>query len=228
LSLSVHYGFWSVNVVAFNGDMVRKLAAQLLELAEKQGATIPLLIAHRIMGVSLLYTAEIPEAREHLNLAIAYYDPAKHRQLAPRFGLDSRVAIWSHRTMALWVLGYPQAALADADLALKDAREIGQAAGLIFALPYASWTHIHCGKYTAANDQLDEVIGLTDEKRALFWKALGMSVQGCLFVLNGKAADAVNMITSGIGAFRVNGSNIMDALVLVTFGESQCGNRQIR
>ena len=157
LLFSVLYGFWSVNIVAFNGDVVRQLAAQFLVLAEKQGTTIPLLIAHRIMGVSLLYTAEIPEAREHLNQAIAYYDPAKHRQLAARFGLDSGVAIWSHRTIALWVLGYPQAALADAEHALKDAREIGQAASLIFALPYASWTHIHCGKYAAANDQLEQI-----------------------------------------------------------------------
>jgi predicted ATPase len=208
LSFSVHYGFWSVNVVAFNGDVVRQLAAQFLMLAEKQGTTIPLLIAHRIMGVSLLYTAAIPEAREHLNKAIAYYDSAKHRPLAARFGLDSGVAIWSHRTMALWVLGYPQAALSDADQALKDAREIGQAASLIFALPYASWTCINCGKYAAANDQLDEVMALTDEKGALFWKALGMSVEGCLFALTGKASDAVNMITSGIGAFRSTGATL--------------------
>ena len=40
--------------------------------------------------------------------------------------------IW--RSQALWFLGYPEAALADADHALKDAREIGQAATLMFAL----------------------------------------------------------------------------------------------
>ena len=36
--------------------------------------------------------------------------------------------------MALWMLGYPEAALADAEHALKDAREIGQAATLMYAL----------------------------------------------------------------------------------------------
>jgi len=34
----------------------------------------------------------------------------------------------------LWVLGYPEAALADADHALKDAREIGHAVTLMLAL----------------------------------------------------------------------------------------------
>ena len=40
----------------------------------------------------------------------------------------------------MWLLGYPEAALADADQALKDAREIGQAATLMYALYHASFT----------------------------------------------------------------------------------------
>jgi hypothetical protein len=43
--------------------------------------------------------------------------------LATQFGQDVRVAILSYRSLALWVLGYPDAALADGDRALKDARE---------------------------------------------------------------------------------------------------------
>ena len=44
--------------------------------------------------------------------------------------------------MALWMLGYPEAALADAEQALKDAREIGHAATLMYALYNTSLTHI--------------------------------------------------------------------------------------
>ena len=54
LLFSVLYGFWVASYVAFNGDAVRELAAQFLALAEKQGATAPLMIGHRLMGVSLL------------------------------------------------------------------------------------------------------------------------------------------------------------------------------
>ena len=124
--------FGSRTIVAFNGDVVRELAAQFLALAEKQGATVPLMIGHRLMGISLLYTGDIAEGRAHLDQAIALYDPAEHRPLATRFGQDARVAILSFRSLALWFLGYPEAALADADDALKDAREIGQAATLMY------------------------------------------------------------------------------------------------
>ena len=47
--------------------------------------------ACRSMGVSLLHTGDIEEARVHIDRAIALYDPAKHRPLATRFGQDVRV-----------------------------------------------------------------------------------------------------------------------------------------
>ena len=52
------YGFRVANFVAFNGDVMRELAAQFLTLAEKQGATAPLLMAHRFVGISRLYTGD--------------------------------------------------------------------------------------------------------------------------------------------------------------------------
>ncbi len=140
--------------------------------------------------------------------AIALYDPAEHRPLAARLGADARVATLSFRSPALWVLGCPDAALADSEQALRDARELGQAASLMFALPHASLTDIHCGKYSAANAQLDEVVTFADEKGALFWKALGIAVQGCLFALTGKASDAVHLITSGLTAYRSTGTTV--------------------
>ena len=154
LLFSVLYGFWVANYVAFNGDVMRELAAQFLALAEKQGATVPLMIGHRLMGISLLFTGDIAEGRAHLDQAIALYDPAEHRPLATRFGQDARVAILSFRSLGLWMLGYPEAALADAEHALKDAREIGQAATLMFALAATTLAHILCGNYATANAQV--------------------------------------------------------------------------
>jgi predicted ATPase len=40
------------------------------------------------------------------------------------------------------------------------------------------------------------------------WKAYGMSLQGCLLVLTGKALDAVHMVTSGIAAWRSTGATM--------------------
>ena len=92
------------------------------------------MVGHRIMGVSLLLSGDFAEAREHLDRGMILYDPAEHRSLATRFAIDVRVGILFARSLAMWVLGYPEAALADAERALRDAREIGHAATLMYAL----------------------------------------------------------------------------------------------
>ena len=89
LLFSVLYGLFVTNLLAFNGDVCRDLAAHFLALAEKQGTTVPLMIGHRLMGMSLLHTGDFAESRAHFDRAIALYDPAEHRALATRFGQDS-------------------------------------------------------------------------------------------------------------------------------------------
>ena len=218
LLFSVLYSFWVANVVAFNGDMMRKLAAQFLALAEKQGATTPLMLGHRLMGSSLKLTGDIAEGRAHYDQALALYDPAAHRPLATRFGTDVGVAILSYRSLALWVLGYPDAALTDADHALRNGREIGQVAAVMYALLTTSLTHILCGNYATANAQSDELVSLADEKGAAQWKAQGMLMRGCVFAVAGKASDAVPIITSGLTALRRTGSTNYMPLYLSYWG----------
>jgi hypothetical protein len=74
--------------------------------------------------------------------AAALYDPAAHRPLAVRFGQGNRVAVLSYRSLALWLLGHPEAALEDSHRALSDAREISQASTLMYARFHSSTTHI--------------------------------------------------------------------------------------
>src|SRR6201987_4119418 len=48
---SVLYGFWVANYIVSNGGVLRELGTQFLALSERQGATIPLLIAIVSWGV---------------------------------------------------------------------------------------------------------------------------------------------------------------------------------
>jgi class 3 adenylate cyclase/predicted ATPase len=215
LLFSVLYSYWVANFVAYNGVAIRELAARFLSLAEKQRATVPLMMGHRLMASSLVFTGDIAEGRAHYDQAIVLYEPLEHRPLATRFGQDIRVGILSFRSLALWVLGYPEAALADADCALQDAREIGHAATLMYALGNATiFAHLHCGRYTAADAELEQLLVLADEKSALFWKALGTLTKSCLLVLNGKDSDAIQMFAPGIAAYRLTGATLHVPLYL--------------
>jgi predicted ATPase len=172
------------------------------------------MIGHRLTGTSFLFTGDIAQGRAHLDRAIVLYDPADHRPLATRFGQDIRTAILSLRALTLWVLGYPGAALADSEQALNDAREIGQAATLMYALHFASVTHIHCGSYATATAHLDELVALAGDKGAPLFKAIGMASRGVVLVAIGKATDAIHVLTSGIAALRATGTTLGTPLYL--------------
>ncbi|WP_076858739.1 adenylate/guanylate cyclase domain-containing protein [Bradyrhizobium mercantei] len=205
---SALYGVWTANYVASNCHAMRELSAEFLALAEKQGTTAALLIANRIVGISLACTGDIAEGRSHLDQALRLYDPDEHRSLAARFGVDSRVSVLSYRSWALWFLGYPAAAIEDAHHAIKDAREIGQAATLIYALGHATFTYLHCGSFTKASEAIDELGALVDETGSLHWKPHETMSRGWLFAVTGKPSDAIQMIASGITAYRSTGAEV--------------------
>jgi predicted ATPase len=112
------------------------------------------------------------------------------------------------RSMTLWFLGYPEAALADSRNSLTDARAIGHAATLFFALYGGCWTQRICGNYVAAAVFADELASLADEKGTLFWKAGAMMGRGCLYAVTGKPGDAVAIITDCLTAIRSAGTRL--------------------
>ena len=217
---SVLYGFWGASYNMFNGGAVCELAGQFLALAEKQGATVPLMIGRRLMGSSLLLTGEVAESRVHFEQALALHDPAKHRPLTTRFGQDIGVSILMFRSQALWLLGYPEFALADADRGLKDAREIGHAPTLMIAL--ADITHMLCGNYAIANTNLRDLVALADEKGVIWWQALGMSLQGYLSAVTGEASNSVRTISTALTVWRSTGSTVFIPLSLLFLATAYC------
>jgi class 3 adenylate cyclase/predicted ATPase len=225
LLFAVLLGFWTASFVAFNGDMVRELAAQFLELADKQATIAPRLVAHRLMGSSRLFTGDIQEAAEHYGRVIALYDPVENRQHATRFSIDARVAAVSFRAWALWLLGYPDAALADAEQGLKEAREIRHAASLMHTLPNTPPTLIHCGCYEVASELLNELGLLANEKGASLWKAIAQTLQGRILALASEASDAVQTITSGLTALRNTGTTLWEPhnLSYLARAYAECG-----
>ena len=117
-----------------NGDVCQSLATEFMALAEKQGATIPTMIGHRLMGQALILNGYVAEARACYDKAIALYDPLEHRALTTRFGLDQGATALSYRSLALWMLGYPAVAVTDLKQALANAREFGHVGTLSSAL----------------------------------------------------------------------------------------------
>jgi predicted ATPase len=226
LLFSILYGFWAANFVAFNGEALLELAAQFLALAEKQAPSGPITIGHRLMASSLVYTGDLVKGKAHYDKALAFYDPAKHRALATRFGQDVGVVILSLRAFAFWLLGYPDRARADFEGALANAREVGHAVTLIYALTNAALLHIQLGNYQEASSFDNELVVLAEQTDGPFWKAVGIGHRGCIFSLTGKPSLAVEAITSALTMLRSTGATFWITMYLPHLAKAYAGSAQ--
>jgi class 3 adenylate cyclase/predicted ATPase len=208
LLFSALSALFSANITAFNGDVARERTAQILALAEKQEGKVPLMLGHRAMTVALVLTGSFAEAVVHADRVFALYDPVKHRPLATRVVQDPGVSASIYRSLALWALGYPEAALAGTEQALSLARETGNAVSLIHAFAITCLTQLVSRNYAIALAQSDEQIALAEELGSVFWKTGGMLRRASFLALTGKASDAVGNFTAAIPVWRSTGSTI--------------------
>jgi class 3 adenylate cyclase/predicted ATPase len=211
LRLSVLQGLFVNAYVAFDGDLMHDIVAEFMAIAEKHAATISLAAAHRITGWTLGLTGNIAEGREHLDQALALHDPSERRRLGPT---DPRVAGLSLRALFLWLLGYPEAAQADIDHAVREAREIGQVSTLMFALAITNYTNVLCRNAVAVIAFGDELIALANEKGASLRKAEGAFHQGCGLALSGRFAEAAQAIAAAITVWRSTGATCWSPLYM--------------
>jgi class 3 adenylate cyclase/predicted ATPase len=216
LLFSVLFGYCMANAVAGNMQAYRDVATRYLELADKQQAlpSLALVAGNNLIGCSHLFMGDIAESRGCLDKAIALYDPVELRPLAMRFGQDLWSGVLVMRGIALWMLGHPEAALADADRAVKDARATGQAATLMYALALADLTYMLCGNYAAGSECMRELAALSDEKGSLFWNTVALSIEARHLALTGDPAKALPKLTFARAAFRSTGANFLAPLDL--------------
>jgi class 3 adenylate cyclase/predicted ATPase len=202
---ALHTFYWTY-LTAFDGPTAREGAERLLALAENQAAKLPRIRARGFLGAVFVWTGNFTEGRVYLDQALALCDPAERRQLALRFGVDSRSS--ASGSMALWALGYPSAATATIERGLKDVREIGLAITLMQTISLTFLTQLVSGDYTGAKAQSDELLLLAEEKGSHYWKTVGLIRRASLLAATGKSTDAIAIFASTISAWRSTGTKM--------------------
>jgi hypothetical protein len=105
----------------------------LLRLAQHAHDPALAVIAHYALGQTWLWLGALPAARQHLEAGIALHTPDQRRASAFRMGQDLGVGCRVLTAMTLWILGYPEQALARTHDALVLAYELAHPFSLAFA-----------------------------------------------------------------------------------------------
>ena len=103
--LAADYGLWVGDYMRGDLPSMRAHAAAFLSDVEARPDSPEAGVAHRAAGVSCWFAGEYREARDHLERALALFQPGRDDDLGFRFGWDPGVAAMATLATALWALG---------------------------------------------------------------------------------------------------------------------------
>jgi predicted ATPase len=138
----VLWGLWLMYNARGDSQTMRMLGEQLLSLAQHLEDPDLLLEAHHALWTSLFSGGEVAAARMHQEQGLRLYDPQRHRTHAALYsGHDPGVCCRYRAAPALWLLGYPDQAVASSQAALALAQQLSHPLRLRLALYGAAVLH---------------------------------------------------------------------------------------
>jgi predicted ATPase len=127
-------GLWVYKLIRAELDDADRRSRQLLEIAEQKNTSQLLVEAHMAMGLTGIYRGEFERSREHLLKSQDLYDSKAHRLNSFIYGNDPGVSALAFDGFALWLLGYPDQAMARCQEAHILAEEVGHAFSITLTL----------------------------------------------------------------------------------------------
>jgi predicted ATPase len=204
----VLHGLYRFYYVRAELKTAHELGEQCLRLAQSVQDPGLLLEAHRPLGLTSFNLGELATAREHLEQAIALYDPQQHRSHASLYGQDPGVICWSNGALVWWSLGYPDQALERSHEVLRLAQGLSHPLDLAYALHCAAGLHQCRREGQATQERAEELIALSREQGFPYWLAIGTIYRGWALAEQGQGEEGIAQVRQGLAAYRATGSEL--------------------
>lgn len=182
-----------------------ELAQQALAIAQAAQDATMLLEAHRHLAGVLSALGRLREARAFGERGMALYDPAQHERDAYRFGHDPAVTILGYQSLTLWLLGYPDQAMAQRNRLLHLVQSFSHPTSLTVA--HCLLAKNACAQRDAQTTQrhAEEAINMSKAYGLSSWTAMTMALGGWALAEQGQAAEGLAQLTEGIAGWRAMG-----------------------
>ena len=207
----------------YNGRLqlhrAREIGETLLRLAQRAEDPALAVIAHYALGTTWLFLGALPAARLHLEEAIARYTPDQHRAPVFRMGQDPGVGCRIHAALLLWLLGYPEQALARLHEALALAHELPHPYSLAHARCWAAYVYQFRWDVPAVHEQAEAAVALSIEQGFPFWAAAGTILRGWALAMQGQGEAGMAEVCQGIAAYRATEAPLLLAYYCTLLAE---------
>jgi predicted ATPase len=198
----------------------RAAAEELLALGEQIQDTGCLLEGHRAVGVMRFYAAEFAAARTHLEAGIDLYDSREHRSHVLRYEGDPGQTCLSYSARTLWVLGYPEQAVARSEQGIAVAQATSHAATVAEALTWRTEIAMFRGEVEDIGERASAALTMATEHALPLWTSMTMIMQGWALSEQGQAAVGVARIREGLAALTATGDQLFRPYYLAMMAEA--------
>jgi predicted ATPase/DNA-binding winged helix-turn-helix (wHTH) protein len=199
----VLWGLWRVSTLRGEGQTARALGEQLLSLAQRLQDADLLLEGYHSLWATLLFSGELIASRAHLEQGMRLYDPQRHHTYTALYSEhDPGVCCRMLAAQSLWLLGYPDQAVASSQAGLALAQQLAHPLSLSFAL---FWAAVLChlrreATLTQAHAEAAMTIATDQEFPQYFAQA--MPLRGWALAARGHGEEGRAQLQQGLAAYQ--------------------------
>jgi predicted ATPase len=198
-------GLWSSHNARDELGAARTVAAQLLHLAEQKQNGAARLLGHRALGATLFGLGEFTAARTHLEQLLTPDGP-QTRLSSVALPYDPCVSGRAWLSLTLSVLGYPEQALVQADLALAEADRLQHhnTTSLVLCLRCSLGQFLRDHHDVARH--AEALLGVAVGQGFAYWAGLGTYFRGWAKAAAGTMAAGIEEMRQALAACRTTGA----------------------
>jgi len=182
----------------------RELADDLLAMAVRAGSASQLTDAQTLSGITHLFMGRFVAARKELESIPEDFD---RPHLAPAVGscaIDSRVYRLTQAALVLWLLGYPEKALARSEEALVFAETLSNPFYLAAAVDFRKFLHMLRGEVGAVAELVESRAKMFQEQDLHYLAMAQRLHRGWVLMMRGDAQAGYREMREGLSGFAAN------------------------
>ena len=192
------------------GELSRalRMAKDVLRLSDQRNHSAGLVLGHHMCGAGLMLTGNLASSRPHLEEALALYDRTSPQSFVHQFGIHCQVVSPAFLGIALFLLGFPDQALARSGAAIAEARRLAHPPSLSVCLSVTTRLLLLAGYDATLGERADQLFAVATEQGFPHWRAEGTIFRGWALVKNGNLVEGVSLLRSGCTAYRATGAEL--------------------
>jgi predicted ATPase/DNA-binding winged helix-turn-helix (wHTH) protein len=191
------WGLWSFHVNGVDYRTALSLAHRFASLAATSLDPNDRFVGERMIGVSHHNLGDQQTARRYIERALAESAAPGHQRQFIRLQLDPRVTARVHLARILWLQGFPDRAMCEAEHSVDGARATEHAISFSYALHRAACAvALWNGDLAAAGHYADMLLDHAKRHALVHWQLYGWGYQGAVAIRRGDLAGGLRLLRS--------------------------------